>query len=103
MSASQQFFTECKVAEDWMKEREDKLNDRFGISDFKLDEGEALLKEMQVLRDELSQYEDEVQRLVEVAQDIVPLRPRRERLRQPIEAVAICKFQSKDVSSLIFQ
>ena len=48
VSASQQFFQECKVAEEWMKEREDKLNDRFGVSDFKLDEGEALLKEMQV-------------------------------------------------------
>jgi hypothetical protein len=52
---------------------------------------------MQQLRDELSQYEDEVQRLVETAGEIVPLRARRERLRQPIEAVAICKYQSSEV------
>ena len=67
-----------------MKEREDQLNGHFAQSDFKLDEGEILLKEMQQLRDELSQYEDEVQRLIETAGEIVPLRARRERLRQPI-------------------
>ena len=81
-----------------MKEREDQLNTHFAQSDFKLDEGEVLLKEMQNLRDELSQYEDEVQRLIETAGEIVPLRARRERLRQPIEAVAICKYQSSEVN-----
>ena len=53
---------------------------------------------MQQLRDELSQYEDEVQRLIETAGEIVPLRARRERLRQPIEAVAICKYQNSEIS-----
>ena len=46
-----------------MKVREDRLNEHFSQSDFKLDQGEALLKEMQSLRDELSQYEDEVRKL----------------------------------------
>ena len=69
-STSSQFFTECDVAEKWMKEREDQLNTHFAQSDFKLDEGENLLKEMQHLRDELSQYEDEVQRLIETAGEI---------------------------------
>ena len=36
--------------------------------------------------------------MIDAAQDIVPLRARRERLRQPIEAVAIYKFQSKEIS-----
>ncbi len=95
---SHQFFSECSVAEKWMKEREDQLNGHFAQSEFKLDEGENLLKEMQQLRDELSQYEDEVQRLIEMAGEIVPLRARRERLRQPVEAIAICKFQSSEIS-----
>ncbi len=77
MTRSHQFFSECRVAEEWMREREDRLNTHFAQSDFKLDEGEGLLKEMQQLRDELSQYEDEVQRLINEAQDVVPLRPRR--------------------------
>ena len=52
-----------QVCEEWMKVREDRLNEHFSQSDFKLDQGEALLKEMQSLRDELSQYEDEVRKL----------------------------------------
>jgi hypothetical protein len=85
------------MAEDWMKEREERLNTHFSQSDFKLDEGEVLLSEMQKLRDELSRYEDDVQRLIDEAQHIVPLRQRRERLRGPVEAVAICKFHSQEV------
>jgi len=95
---SQQFFAECSTAEEWMREREDRLNGRFAQADFKLDEGEALLKDMQALRDELSAYEDEVSRLVVAARDVVPLRQRRERLRAPAEAVAACKYQSKEIS-----
>ena len=82
-----------------MKGKEELLNTRFALSEFKLEEGENLLKEMQELRDELSNYEDEVQRLIEAAGEIVPLRARSERLRQPIDAVAICLYQSHDVST----
>ena len=83
------------------------LSQNFGIfkqflANYRLDEGEVLLKEMQNLRDELSQYEDEVQRLIETAGEIVPLRARRERLRQPIEAVAICKYQSSEVKKYAY-
>ena len=86
-----------------MKGKEELLNTRFALSEFKLEEGENLLKEMQELRDELSNYEDEVQRLIEAAGEIVPLRARRERLRQPIDAVAICLYQSHDVSISMIQ
>ena len=85
------------MAEEWMKSKEEVLNSHFSQTEFKLDEGESLLKEMQNLREELAQYEDEVQRLIENSQEIVPMRQRRERLRQPIEAIAICKYQSKEV------
>ena len=98
VTLSQQFFQECQMAEEWMKQREERLNGHFSQSDFKLDEGENLLKEMQQLRDELSQYEDEVQRLIEAAQEIVPLRSRRERLRQPVEAVAICRYSTEEIT-----
>ena len=60
-----------------MREREDRLNTHFAQSEFKLDEGEGLLKEMQAMRDELSRYEEEVQRLINAAQGVVPLRARR--------------------------
>ncbi len=74
---TQGFFSECASAEAWMREREDRLNTHFAQSEFKLDEGEGLLKEMQAMRDELSRYEEEVQRLINAAQGVVPLRARR--------------------------
>ena len=101
VTTSVDFFQQCSAAEEWMKGKEELLNTRFALSEFKLEEGENLLKEMQELRDELSNYEDEVQRLIEAAGEIVPLRARRERLRQPIDAVAICAYQSHDVSYFI--
>ena len=39
-----------------------------------------------------------MQKLIEGAQDIVPLRQRRERMRQPTEAVAICKYTSSSLN-----
>ena len=77
--SSHRFFHECQVAEDWMTTKEEILNNHFAQADFKLEDGESLLKEMQQLREELAGYEDEVGRLIESAQDIIPLRARRER------------------------
>jgi len=96
-SSSQRFFHECSVADDFMSAKEEILNNHFAQAEFNLEEGENLLKEMQGLREELAVYEDEVQRLIEASQDIVPLRQRRERLRNPVEAVAICKYSSNTV------
>ena len=81
-----------------MTAKEEVLNNHFAQSDFKIEDGENLLKEMQQLREEIATYEDEVQRLIEGAQGIVPLRQRRERMRQPMEAIAICKYSDKNVS-----
>ncbi|XP_023339664.1 dystonin isoform X21 [Eurytemora carolleeae] len=97
-SVSQRFFQECTVAEEWMTTKEETMNNHFSQTEFKLEDGENLLKEMQQLREELASYEDEIQKLIEGAQDIVPLRQRRERLRNPIEAVAICKYSSSSLT-----
>ena len=81
-----------------MTNKEEVLNAHFAQTDFQLEDGENLLKEMQQLREELATYEEEVQRLIEAAGDIVPLRQRRERMREPTEAVAICKYASSSLN-----
>ena len=86
------------MAEEWLTAKEETLNNHFAQSEFQLEDGENLLKEMQQLREEISSYEDEVQRLIEGAQDIVPLRQRRERMRNPMEAIAVCKYANDKVS-----
>ena len=95
---SQRFFGECQTADEFLTHKEEILNNHFSLAEFRLEDGEELLKEMQTLRDELHGYEDEVQRLIEASQDITPLRQRRERLRNPVEAFAICKYSDKNLS-----
>ena len=56
------------------------------------------MKEMQQHREELASYEDEVQRLIEAFQEIVPLRQSRERLRNPVDAIAICKYSANNIN-----
>ena len=46
-STSHRFFSECHVAEEWMTTKEEILNNHFAQADFKLEDGENLLKEMQ--------------------------------------------------------
>merc|ERR1719192_525851 len=95
---SQRFFSECSVAEEFLTQKEEILNNHFSQAEFKLEEGEELLKEMQSVRDELHGFEDEVQRLITASQDIIPLRQRRERLRNPVDAAAICKYSNNQIS-----
>lgn len=96
-SNAQQFFNKCHSAEEKLKQHEENLNNQFSQTEFRLDEGEILLKKMQQLKDELSHYESEVQHLIEVAGEIVPLRARTQKIKQPLEAVAICKLRSAKV------
>lgn len=53
-SVSQRFFQECTVAEEWMTTKEETMNNHFSQTEFKLEDGENLLKEMQQLREELA-------------------------------------------------
>ncbi len=96
-TASQQFCQDCSNAEEWMKIKESCLQDHFSQSDFKLDEGEIMLADMQLLRDELSQYEVQVQRLLNLAQDLTPMLARKEKLKHSQPAIAICNYQGKEV------
>ena len=95
---SQRFFGECSSAEEFLTHKEEILNNHFSQAEFTLEEGEELLKEMQTLRDELHGYEDEIQRLIEASQEIIPLSQRRERLRNPVDAFAICKYSNQNIS-----
>lgn len=78
--------------------RDEVLNTVYSQSDFTLDEGERLLKGMQELREELNQYGEVVQSLAERAQDVVPLKQRRQPVTRPIPILAICSYKQNNVS-----
>lgn len=78
--------------------RDELLNTTYSQSDFTLDEGERLLKGMQELREELNQYSEVVQNLAERAQNVVPLKQRRQPVTRPIPILAICNYKQNNVS-----
>ncbi|CAG9820406.1 unnamed protein product [Phaedon cochleariae] len=63
--------------------KEEVMNGDFSQGEFGLDAGERLLQRMQALREELSAFGDQVQTLGERAQDVVPLKQRRQPVTRP--------------------
>jgi len=88
--------------EDFLRQCEEKLNNQYSKSDFKLDEGETLLKDMQKLQNEMFLVEEKVHGLIQVAKNLTPLRLRNESQRKPLDAVSICKFESNQVFKITF-
>lgn len=76
------------------------LNSTYSQSEFTLDEGEKLLKEMQDLREDLSHYSSVVEALYERSREVVPLKQRRSSLRQPITVTSICIYKQVEVRAL---
>lgn len=95
---SQTFFKEVQQSELWISNRDEILNTIYSQSDFSLDEGERLLKGMQELREELNNYGDHVQRLVDQSKEIVPMKQRRQPVSRPIQVTAICSYKQVNVS-----
>lgn len=78
--------------------QEQLLNSTYSQSEFTLDEGEKLLKEMQDIREDLSHYSNVVEALLERSRDVVPLKQRRQAVRQPISVTSICNYKHVEVS-----
>ncbi|XP_018398747.1 PREDICTED: plectin-like [Cyphomyrmex costatus] len=95
---NQQFFKEVQQAEQWISKQDETLNTVYSQSDFSLDEGERLLKGMQELREELNNYGDHVQRLVERAKDIVPMKQRKQPVMRPLQVTCICTYKQVNMS-----
>ncbi|XP_011865299.1 PREDICTED: dystonin isoform X20 [Vollenhovia emeryi] len=95
---NQQFFKDIQQAEQWITKRDETLNTVYSQSDFSLDEGERLLKGMQELREELNNYGDHVQRLVERAKDIVPMKQRKQPVMRPLQVTCICTYKQVNMS-----
>lgn len=94
---SQSFFKEIQQAEQWIGKRDEVLNTVYSQSDFSLDEGERLLKGMQDLREELNNYADTVQKLVETAKEVVPMKQRRQPVTRPLQVTCVCSYKQVDV------
>lgn len=87
------FYDEIRDAEAWLTKRDDILNTKYSQSDFGLDQGEALLRGMQDLREELNVFGETVQVLQQRAQSVVPLKQRKQPVGRPVQVQAICAYK----------
>ncbi|XP_017836803.1 dystonin isoform X21 [Drosophila busckii] len=90
-----QFFAEIKDAEQWLTKRDEILNSKYSQSDFGLDQGEALLRGMQDLREELNAFGETVATLQRRAQTVVPLNKRRQPVNRQGPVQAICAYKQQ--------
>ncbi|XP_047367850.1 dystonin isoform X35 [Vespa velutina] len=95
---SQQFFKDIQQAEQWISKIDETLNTIYSQSDFSLDEGERLLKGMQELREELNNYGEHVQRLVEQAKEVIPMKQRRQPVTRPLQVTCVCNYKQVNMS-----
>lgn len=95
---SQQFFKDVQQSEQWITKRDEILNTIYSQSDFSLNEGERLLKGMQELREEMNNHGVHIQRLVEHAKDVIPMKQRRQPVTRPLQVTCICSYKQVNVS-----
>uniref|UniRef100_A0A8D8X998 Dystonin n=1 Tax=Cacopsylla melanoneura TaxID=428564 RepID=A0A8D8X998_9HEMI len=93
-----QFWREMKEAESWINKRDELLNGVYSQSEFTLEEGEALLKGMQELREELNQYSEVISNLGDKALKVVPLKQRRLPVTRPLPIHSICSFKQSNIN-----
>lgn len=74
------------------------LNSVFSKTDFSLDEGEGLLREMQDVREELTRHGDFIQSLSNQSREIIPLKQRKINVTKPIHVTAVCSYRQNNVS-----
>lgn len=82
--------------------KDDVLNNEFSQGEFSLDQGERLLQGMQSLREELNTFGDQVQTLCARAQEIYPLKQRKQPVTRPLTVVAICNYKQSNVSFFFY-
>ncbi|XP_066262857.1 microtubule-actin cross-linking factor 1 isoform X39 [Euwallacea similis] len=92
----QQFFKDVSTAEEWLREKDEVMNNEFSQGEFSLDVGERLLQGMQALKEELNAFGDQVQALIGRAQHVVPLKQRRQPITRPLTVTAICNYKKND-------
>lgn len=74
------------------------LNTIYSKSEFTLDEGEMLLKEMQDMREDLTKFGDVVQSVSNQSRDIIPLKQRKINVTKPMIVTSICNYKQNNVS-----
>lgn len=75
----QHFYSDVEKHREWLIGMKDQLDTKYSISDLTIDHGEALLREMHHVHDDLTQFNAIIEKLAKQAEKIVVLRERGDR------------------------
>ncbi|VDM61295.1 unnamed protein product [Angiostrongylus costaricensis] len=92
------FTEEAADAEVWMEEQVIRLENNYNRTDFDLEEGERLLRELDEMKEILNKYHSVLMALTERCATISPLWQRGERISRPIAVTALCDYSDKNVN-----
>uniref|UniRef100_A0A2M3ZYB6 Putative ca2+-binding actin-bundling protein n=1 Tax=Anopheles triannulatus TaxID=58253 RepID=A0A2M3ZYB6_9DIPT len=92
------FFDEVREAENWLTKRDEILNSKYSQSEFTLDQGEALLRGMQDIREELNAFGETIAQLQHQATSVVPLKQRKQPVNRQCTVQSICSYKQGNIS-----
>ncbi|VDK79013.1 unnamed protein product [Litomosoides sigmodontis] len=90
------FMEDASAAEEWMIKQSEMLGRKYNRSEFSLEEGEQMLRELDEINELIKKYHSILMTLTERSSQIAPLWQRGERIQRPISIVALADYVDKD-------
>ncbi|KHN76643.1 Plectin [Toxocara canis] len=92
------FMEDAAAAEDWMVRQTELLERKYNRSDFSLEEGEQLLRELDEINELIKKYHSVLMTLTERSSQISPLWQRGERIHRPIPVTALADYVDRSIT-----
>lgn len=89
---------DASAAEEWMIKQSEMLGRKYNRSEFSLEEGEQMLRELDEISELIKKYHGILMTLTERSSQISPIWQRGERIQRPIPVVALADYTDKDIT-----
>ncbi|VDO41837.1 unnamed protein product [Onchocerca flexuosa] len=92
------FMEDANAAEEWMIKQSEMLARKYNKSEFSLEEGEQMLRELDEISELIKKYHSILMTLTERSSQISPLWQRGEQIQRPISVIALADYTDKDIT-----
>lgn len=89
---------DANAAEEWMIKQTEMLGRKYSKSEFSLEEGEQMLRELDEISELIRKYHSILMTLTERSSQISPLWQRGERIQRPMPIIALADYNDKDIT-----
>jgi hypothetical protein len=92
------FTEEATQVEQWMHQQSRLLESSYNRTDFSLDDGEKMLRELSEIQEVIQKYQAMLMSMENRCSQISPLWQRGERITHPIRVNSFCDYRSKEIT-----